>query len=141
MFHALTAKTAAHVFPDAPDDFQQRTRRWIAHFEIAAVCRWVSALRGTGSYSVPKHIRSLLAPTGGPVLIDADTVAIADGFLELYEKRLEADYDHDAVFTRADTRGHIALARQLVTRVESADSPESRAFFGLIALQSQVRAR
>lgn len=30
-------------------------------------------------------------------------MAIADGFLELSEKREQADYDHEAVFPRADT--------------------------------------
>jgi hypothetical protein len=67
----------------------------------------VSGLQGTGPYAVPAHIRTVLAPPGAPSTIDADTVAIADGFLELHEKRMEADYDHEAVFTRSDTRAMI----------------------------------
>lgn len=141
LFHAITERIIGDVFPAAPDDFKERVRRWVAHREIAAVCRWISALRGTGGYPVPKGIKSLLAPSGAAVRIDADTVAIADAFLELHEKRLEADYDHAAVFTRADTRGHIALARQAVALVQRATSPEVQTFFGLMAMQAKPYVR
>ena len=94
-----------------------------------------------GGYGVPPHIRTLLAPPGGASNIDADTVAIADSFLELYEKRMAADYDHEAVFTRSDTREAIALARDAVSSAEAAGSNEANVFFGLIAMQAQVRPR
>jgi hypothetical protein len=112
-------------------------RRWIAHRDIAEVCRWVLAVSGTSGHSVPQSIRALLAPAQGPAQIDADTIAIADAFLELYEKRQEADYDHKAVFTRTDTRGHIALARQAVGVVDQANSDASQMFFGLVALKAK----
>jgi hypothetical protein len=141
LFHAITNRIVDGVFENAPDEFKQRVRRWIAHREIAEVCRWISALRGTGGYPVPKGIRSLLISPGGVAQIDASTVAIADAFLELYEKRLEADYDHSSVFTRADTRGHIALARQAVGLVEQANSPAVQTFFGLIAMRAKPYVR
>lgn len=59
----------------------------------------MSTLQGAGSYGIPGHIRAVLEPPGQPVQVDSDTVTIADGFLELYEKRMEADYDHQAVFS------------------------------------------
>jgi hypothetical protein len=141
LFHAITNRIVEGVFAAATDEFKQHVRRWVAHREIADVCRWVSALRGTGGYPVPKGIRSLLAPPGGATTIDADTVTIADAFLELYEKRQDADYDHTAVFTRADTRGHIALARHAVALVEQANSPGVLIFFGLIAMQAKPYVR
>lgn len=141
VFHAITDRVAQLAFPDADPALRQRVRRWVAHADISTVCRWVSGLQGTGSYGIPAHIRSVLAPPGAPSNIDADTVAIADGFLELHEKRMEADYDHEAVFTRSDTRAMIGLARQVVTRVESADSDQVRAFIGLVTMQAQVRSR
>lgn len=140
-YHAITEKVVELAFPVADPAFRRQVRRWVGHDDIAEVCRWVSALQGTGSYSVPKHISSLLSPAGAPSPIDTATVAIADGFLELKEKREEADYDHEAVFARTDTRTQIALARQVVTLVETADSDEARGFFGLIAMQAKVRAR
>jgi hypothetical protein len=137
LFHAITSRVIESTFPAAPDEFKQRVRRWIAHRDIAEVCRWVLAVSGTTGYSLPKSIRALLAPAGAQPRVDADTIAIADAFLELYEKRLEADYDHEAVFTRADTRGHIAVARQAVAVVEQANSAEVQTFFGLIALKAK----
>lgn len=141
VFHAITQRVSQLAFPDGGTSLQQRVRRWVAHADISTVCRWVSGLQGTGSYGVPAHIRTLLAPPSAPANVDADTVAIADGFLELYEKRMEADYDHDAVFTRSDTRAMIGLARHVVSLVESADSREVKVFFGLVAMQAQVRSR
>lgn len=141
VFHAITERVAELAFPEADAALRQRVRRWVAHADISAVCRWVSGLQGTGSYGVPAQIRTVLAPPGAPSNIDVDTVAIADGFLELHGKRMEADYDHEAVFTRSDTRAMIGLARQVVSLVESADSRPVKGFFGLVAMQAQVRSR
>lgn len=76
-------------------------------------------------------------PTLGPTQTNSNIIAIADAFLELYEKRQEADYDHEAVFTRADVRGHIALARQAVALVEQVNSGAAETFFGLVALKAK----
>jgi hypothetical protein len=140
-FHAITERVAELALSQADTTVRQRARRWIAHADISTVCRWVSGLQSTGRYGVPAHIRTLLAPPGSPSNIDADTVSIADGFLELHEKRMEADYDHEAVFTRSDTLAIIALARQVVSLVGAADSSQAKVFFGLVAMQAQVRSR
>lgn len=141
LFHAITDRVAATVFPTADPGFRRRIRRWIGHNDIRSVARWVSQLQGTSAGSPPSHIQALLVPSGGPSHVDADTVAIADGFLELNEKREQADYDHDAVFTRADTRGHIALTQQVVGVVEQTQSDAALRFFGLIAMQAKIQAR
>ncbi len=125
VFHAITTRVAAQAFPNADAQFLRRVRRWIAHGDIKAVARWVSQLQGTSAGQPPPHIKALLAPAGGAIQIDAHTAAIADGFLELNEKREQADYDHEAVFPRADTRGLIALAHEVVSRVEAAQSGEA----------------
>lgn len=142
VFHAIGARVAELVFPTADTLFRQRVRRWIGHGDIRTVARWISALQGTGSYKPPPpHIRALVTPSGARPHIDADTVAIADGFLELHEKREQADYDHEAVFARADTLGHLALARKVVALVEAAQSDQVKRFLGLIAMQAQIRGR
>lgn len=141
VFHAISERVAATVFPGADPAFQQRIRRWIGHADIRTVAQWVSQLQGTTAGSPPSHIQALLSPGGAPAHIDVDTVAIADGFLELNDKREQADYDHDAVFTRPDTRGHIALARQVVAVVEQTQSDAMKRFFGLVGMQSKIQAR
>lgn len=141
VFHAISQRVVEAAFPSADTPFRQSIRRWIGHNDIRTVARWLSQIQGTTSGNPPPHIKALLAPTNTPPHIDADTILIADGFLELNEKRELADYDHDAVFTRPDTRGHIALARQVVATVEQAQSDPVQRFFGLIAMQSKVQAR
>ncbi len=141
VFHAISARVAETVFATADTAFRQRVRRWIGHGDIRAVARWVSQLQGTTGGSPPPHIGALLAPSGGPALIDTDTAAIADGFLELNDKREQADYDHESVFTRPDTRGHIVLAERVVAVVERAQSDETTRYFGLVAMQAQIRGR
>jgi hypothetical protein len=137
-FHAISGRVAATVFPNAEQIFQQRICRWIAHNDIRTVARWVSGLQGTGK-GVPSHIKDLLAGIKGP--IDADTVLIAEGFLELHEQREEADYDHEAVFENIDTQAHITNARQIVDLAQKSSSAQVQQFFGLIAMQAQVRGR
>lgn len=141
LFHAITGRVVDAVFTGESEDFKQRVSRWVAHRDVAEVCRWVIAVRGTRQYPVPRAIRSLLAPAAGPSHIGPDTVAIAAAFLELYERRLEADYDHEAVFTRWETRRHLALARQAVSLVESAHSRAVQTFFGLIAMSARPQFR
>ncbi len=102
---------------------------------------WVSQLVGTTGGSPPRHIQALLAPAAGSTHVDAHTTLIADGFLDLNEQREQADYDHDAVFTRPDTRGRIALARRVVDTVEQANTDEALRFFGLVAMQAKVQPR
>ncbi|MDQ6744714.1 MAG: hypothetical protein M3Z27_01635 [Actinomycetota bacterium] len=140
VFHAITERVAAIVFPSADDAFQRRIRRWIGHGDIRTVARWVSQLKGTSSGSPPPHIQQLLAP-GGSQLLDLITFFLADGFLELNDKREQADYDHDAVFTRPDTRGHIALAKAVVATAQTVDNLPTRCFYGLIGLQARIQNR
>lgn len=140
VFHAITDRVAKAVFTEADPDFQQKIQRWIGHGDVRAVAIWVSQLEGTRTGMPPRHIANLLQPSGANH-IDADTVAIADGFLELNEKREQADYDHDAVFTRADTLAQIALARSVVVAVQGTQSDAAKRFFGLIAMQAKVQPR
>jgi hypothetical protein len=141
VFHAITGRVAETVFPDTDPAFRERVRRWVNHGDIRVVAQWVSQLQGTARGSPPPHITALLAPPGRPALVDAGTILIADGFLELNDKRELADYDHQAVFTRPDTRGHIALARSVVTATERADSASAKCLFGLVAMQAKILAR
>lgn len=141
VFHAIGGRVVDTVFPSADEAFRRRVRRWIGHGDIRNVARWVSQIQGAIGGTPPPHIVALLSPAGGPVHVDADTVTIADGFLELNDKREQADYDHDAVFSRPDTLGHIALAREVISVVESANSDEALRFFGLVAMQAKIQQR
>lgn len=140
VFHAISGRVAASVFPSAEQIFRQRISRWIAHTDIRTVARWVVGQGPGDGKGVPSHIRELLKDIEGPH-IDADTVLIAEGFLELHEQREEADYDHEAVFENIDTQAHITNARQIVDLAQKSSSAQVQQFFGLIAMQAQVRGR
>lgn len=140
VFHAIGDRVVRQVFPTADAIFRDRVRRWISHTDVKTVATWIGKLAGTQPGAPPTHIAALLAPTGAPSF-NADTLLIADGFLELHEKREQADYDHQAVFTRADTLGLLELARQVVATIEVIESNESRLLFGLIAMQAKVQPR
>jgi hypothetical protein len=140
VFHAITDRVAKAAFTEADAEFQRKIQRWIGHGDVRAVAIWVSQLEGTRSAAPPGHIAGLLQPAGANH-IDADTVGIADGFLELNEKREQADYDHEAVFTRADTLAQIALARSVVGLVQGTQTDAAKRFFGLIAMQARVQSR
>lgn len=141
VFHALTDRVVKAVFNEADQSFQYRVQRWIGHGNIRTVALWVSQLQGASAGSPPPHIAALLSPSGSEAHVDDDTLAIADGFLELNEKREQADYDHDAIFTRPDTLGHIALARDVVTTIVRTQTDPAKRFFGLIAMQSKIQTR
>ena len=140
VFHAVTDRAAKATFTEADDEFLRKIQRWIGHGDVRAVATWVSQLEGTRTGNPPPHIVSLLQPAGSNH-IDGDTVVIADGFLELNEKREQADYDHVAVFTRADTLTQIALARRVVDVVQGTQTDAAKRFFGLIAMQAKVKSR
>ncbi|HET6571646.1 MAG TPA: hypothetical protein VFG58_09180, partial [Solirubrobacterales bacterium] len=105
------------------------------------VAIWVGQLEGIRPGSPPSHIKALLDPAEGDPHVDAETLTIAEGFLELNEKREEADYDHDAVFTRPETLDYIALASAVVETVERTQTDAAKRFFGLVAMQAKVQKR
>ena len=139
VFHSIGARVVRQLFPNEPQEIHHRVQRWIGHTDIRVVAQWVAQIDGLRPGSAPKHIEVLFT-TGGS-RISPGLVAIADGFLQLNEKREQADYDHLAVFTRPDSLQLIALARQLVTSVSEVDTSDASRFFGLIALQARVQHR
>lgn len=73
--------------------------------------------------------------------MDAATLAIAEAFVEIHEKRDQADYDHEAVLARAEMRILVETAGQVVHSVQTAETDASRLFFALIAMQGRIQSR
>jgi hypothetical protein len=140
VFHAITDRAAKAVFTEAEDEFLERIQRWIGHADIREVATWVCQLDERRPGGAPPHIAALLKPREGK-RIDSDTVEIADGFLQLNERREEADYDHDGYFNRADTLSQIELAKAVVERVEGTQTAAAKLFFGLIAMRAKIQSR
>lgn len=141
VFHAITDRVAKAAFDEVDTPFLRRVQRWIKHGDIRMVAVWVSQMEGTTAGTPPRHIEALLQPAPGLTHIDADTLTIAEGFLGLNEMREQADYDHDAVFTRPDTLSHVALAKSVVATVEGTQTDAAKRFFGLVAMRSNIQSR
>ena len=141
LFHAITARVADTIFPDTDDEFRLRVRRWIGHGDVAQVSRWIGQATGMRHGSPPDHISAVLTPPQGNGLTTGVVGVIAADFLELQERREEADYDHEAVFTRTATRSLIAQAEAAVNAVATTDGADANRYFGLIALRTSIRSR
>ncbi|HVO55906.1 MAG TPA: hypothetical protein VMT37_15965 [Solirubrobacterales bacterium] len=141
VFHAITDRVTKAAFTEADTAFQRKVQRWIKHGDIRMVSVWVGQMEGTIKGGPPQHIEALLRPGEGVIHIDADTLSIAEGFLDLNEVREQADYDHDAVFTRPQTLSYLAQARSVVATVEGTQTDAAKRFFGLVAMRSNIQAR
>jgi hypothetical protein len=140
VFHAIGDRVAKAVFTEADEAFLHQVRRWVGHGDIREVSMWICQLEGRRSGSPPRHIVALLQ-SGAVTHVDVETRTIADGFLDLNDKREQADYDHTAVFTRADTLIQIDLAKATVALVEGTQSDPAKRFFGLIGMRAKIQSR
>lgn len=140
VFHAIGDRVAKAVFTEADEAFLHQVQRWVGHADIREVSMWICQLEGRRSGSPPPHIVALLQ-SGTVTHVDAETLSIADGFLELNDKREQADYDHTAVLTRADTLIQIDLAKATVALVEGTQSDPAKRFFGLIGMRAKIQSR
>lgn len=149
VFHAIAGRVVDVVFATEDPVFKRRVRRWINHGDIRQVALWVSVTHAAADAppgskkprnAPPRHIVELLG-TGPEALVSAEAAAVADGFLELNERREAADYDHLAVFRRSDTRRLLRLSRRTVELAQATDDASAVRFFGLIAMQAKVQAR
>lgn len=141
VFHAITDRVARAAFTGADTIFLWKVQRWVRHGDIRTVAIWVSQLEGTVKGSPPQHIASLLRPGEGATHIDPETLFVAEGFLDLNEMREQADYDHEAVFTRQETLSCLGQAKSVVATVEGTQTGAAERFFGLIAMRSNIQAR
>lgn len=124
LFHALTARVAAHLLPSGSQEDQARVTRLVDHRVVRKVCGWV---RGDPP-------PSSVAPIVVRIRADSAVVDIALACLELGERREEAQYDHLTQFTRAVTLSNIDLARDAVEKVERLRAEQSPALEALLAL-------
>lgn len=117
LFHGLIAEATRRTFGDDPvrDEDRYTVSRWYNHGEMRTVSQWV--IRLSRGESVPNGVADLL---GGPPV---DLIELARAFIQLQEARHEADYDHTANLSDADTRAAIDTTRDALLRLRRL-SPE-----------------
>lgn len=102
LFHKLIAD-ASHRFSRAEPSLQSKIARTLSHTEMRKVCRSIA------EKNLSDVLKQLLRSAG----FSPETKQVAKTFVDLQERRHEADYDLAVEFSRAETF-------ELLDRVESA---------------------
>lgn len=136
LFHGLIAEAVRRTFGDDParDDDRYTVSRWYNHGEMRTVSQWV--IRLSRGESVPNGVAVLL---GNP---PPDLVELARAFIQLQEARHEADYDHAANLSEADTQAAIGSTTEALTHLSVlADNRVYRNYLALLLGGPRLAAR
>lgn len=129
LFHAVTLAVADEALPGSPDEERFGYVRYVSHSAIKRACDWVSG------DSPPQHVQQTVAR----LRANRDISLVASAFVTLQERRERADYDHRADFTRPGTLADVGRARNAVdTIAANSETPDFRALFGLVSLQTTI---
>jgi hypothetical protein len=128
LFHGLIADAVSRTIGDDParDEDRYAVSRWYGHGEMRIVSQWV--IRLARGESVPNGVAVLL---GNP---PPDLVELARAFIQLQEARHEADYDHIANLSEADTRAAIETAGEALGRLPRLANERTHANFLILLL-------
>lgn len=129
LFHRISLAAARSLLPNGADAEVYGLARDIKH---AAVKQCADYIAGQ---TPPKHLDSIILR----LRQNADLSAVARNFVDLQQRREEADYDHLANFTRPDVLASVGLAKRSVAITwNQRDTDDFRAFFSVIALRTSI---
>jgi len=132
VFHRVAIDTSRNVLGNASWDESYSIARHVTHASVRQVSVWVKG------DTPPRHLDVVV----NRLRASNEVTQVALAFLDLYEQREAADYDHLADFTRPGTLVLVELADRAVNTVfKRRDSGDFRAFLGLIALCTNPRHR
>lgn len=132
LFHHLALATAAHALPGSSSEEIRRAARHVSHVSINQVAAWVAG------DTPPKHLESIISRLRG----NSDVTSVATAFVTIHELREQADYDHEAEFTRPGTHASIEQAARTVALLDRHGGDDDvRAFLGLVVLRTSIRSR
>lgn len=130
LFHRISLATARSVLPNGTDAEVYGIARHIKHEAIRQCADYVAG------QSPPKHLDEVILR----LRQNNDLSVVTSNFVDLQQRREEADYDHLADFTRPDVLASVVLAKRssdITWHKKTTD--DFRAFFGLIALRTTLR--
>jgi uncharacterized protein (UPF0332 family) len=127
IFHATLAAAADYFVGASKRSTSQYVLvyRSISHGALHELCAELK--KPAVSRLFVRHV-----PPGG---FGLDVKAYADGFLELQEKRLLADYDPQKRYRRLDAVAAIASAQRALTRFKNTVETEREAFLALLVVK------
>ena len=133
LFHALTLRAAELLAPSEPQEAHYRLARRFEHRDLRNVALWV-----TGAGTPPPALAGLVVEARRP----GAAATVAEAFLTLYDVRVDADYNHFALFTQEralDLIDDAEGAHDLLTAPSFPATAAGRAFLRLLAEQAGVR--
>ena len=93
LFHAICGDAALLLAPDVPEPVRHRIQRWFDHGQIKVLCGRLTKAH------LEQPLADLIGPTASP-----DLRFVASSFIELQEKRHQADYDPGYLVRWDETR-------------------------------------
>lgn len=150
LFHAITEAAVNRVLPDAVagEDERYRARRWINHQDISHACRWIQACAlETAATRTPRtatgvsqgvwEFFSVSEASGRKGRVPQALGIITRAFLDLQRSRHTADYDHLALFPKADAKRQVEAASRAVDALEAnLGDPYIQRFLALVVFRS-----
>lgn len=127
LFHEVTRLAAEHVLSQGTNSEQAAVRRSYDHGRLKTVCTWVAGQKNPEG----NHIRLVVdRAAASPQLVH-----VAETFVDLQQRRHDADYDHSAAFSKTDVVNSVAQARAACRDLTlSRDGQEFEAFMALATL-------
>lgn len=130
LFHELTRHGAEHVLSQGTNSEQAAIRRSYDHGRLKVVCTWVALQKDPEGHQIQLVVHKAAA---SPQLVH-----VAETFVDLQQRRHEADYDHSAAFSKTDVINSVAQARSACRSLtQSRGGQEFEALMALATLATR----
>lgn len=129
LFHHLSFLLVRSLLSETTLRDQLSIARSIDHGALKKVCEWVA-----NPNQAPPHSRELVESLGASPIAD-----LALAFVDLYQARRDADYNHLAGFSKAATLNLIETAQLAMATIDAAPLRDRQAFLALVALQTKLQ--
>lgn len=119
LFHQVTRHVVFAQVADADEDEVSTLARWLTHSGVRSAAESVLIAHASTSGRAPKKAevsRVATLTSFGRSPVPSELLDVAEAFLQLQERRHEADYSNDFDPSRFATLGDIGLARLALTR-------------------------
>jgi uncharacterized protein (UPF0332 family) len=131
LFHHIVLSVVDALMPGCSDEQKWRLARQFQHAAVRQVCKWVSETE-TPQKPVEWAVVHLRDNT--------DLVEACEAFVNLYELRHQADYDHLAEFNKPETLSKIEDAEGAIEKFQDlAGTPDFALFISHVTLKSQIQ--
>jgi hypothetical protein len=129
LYHFIVLCAVDQMLPECSMEYRYELARHFQHNSLRVVCSWIQ-----GSTPPERAVKAVEA-----IKCSADLCDVADSFIQLQKARHDADYNHQAPFTRANALASIDQAQDACTKLwNNLGTPEANLFFIYLGVKSQI---